>query len=116
MAGAGAVRGGAPAPPRGARDPGERALYGTADRVGEVDLARETRDRVLSELDLDDAEARPPELFTLVEFLATPLHEELRDCDAALQILERYDLERRYAGTSANADGMLEAIRAACPR
>ena len=37
----------------------------------------------------DDSDARPPDLFTLAEFLAVPEHDELRDCEAALELLER---------------------------
>ena len=91
-------------------------LLGCGDRAGELDLALEARQSALEWLDAGQP-ANPEELLTLAEFLATPEHPELADCERALDIVRRFDLEAHFRREGVDgAFPILEAIEASCRR
>jgi tetratricopeptide (TPR) repeat protein len=88
-------------------------MFGAADHAGDVALARQAAERAMSELELDDRAAEAAEMESLAEFFALPLHDELKDCETALSLLETYGVDEHYEGDAAVED-LLAKIRAAC--
>lgn len=89
-------------------------LFGTADKIELPDAATEARDRALTWLDSQGSMLREDQL-NLAEFLAEPVHAQLKDCGRALDILERFELEEHFLSSDPEASGpIFEKIHGAC--
>ncbi len=91
-------------------------LVGSADRCEDVKLAIAARDRMLEELEEDGARSDLAEVFTFAEFIALPVHPEVKDCASALRLLSEQDIEQHYVGKGGDPERILQEIHAACPQ
>jgi hypothetical protein len=90
-------------------------LVGSADQCADLPLALEARDRMLTELQQDGARADLAEVFTFAEFIALPVHPEVKDCASALRLLSERGIEAHYAGKGGEPERILQSIHTACP-
>jgi len=90
--------------------------YGHAVALGDAAAADRLRERIRIALEAPGAFEKE-ELLSLAEFLASEGRPELRKCELALELVERFGLRSAFRGTPAAdaAAGVLATIDRACP-